>query len=106
MALSVYIWNLRETEAVVGQLKALRPDVVVMVGGPELSFGSEHSSLDLWLIVLSVVKAMWCLLSCVSRCWLVRTIPLGCAVKPPVKEIAMPYAEYTDEDLGTSHYLC
>ncbi len=33
----VYIWNVNETTALVEQLKAVRPDCIIVVGGPEIS---------------------------------------------------------------------
>jgi len=37
----IYIWNVLETTAVVEQLKAVRPDCFVIVGGPEISHETQ-----------------------------------------------------------------
>jgi radical SAM superfamily enzyme YgiQ (UPF0313 family) len=37
----VYIWNVTETTAVVAALKRLRPDIRVILGGPEVSYETE-----------------------------------------------------------------
>ena len=37
----VYIWNVRETTEVVGLLKRLAPEIVVILGGPEVSYEWE-----------------------------------------------------------------
>ncbi|NDC39073.1 MAG: DUF4080 domain-containing protein [Proteobacteria bacterium] len=41
----VYIWNVRETEQVVAALKKIRPEVTVVLGGPEVSFETERQSI-------------------------------------------------------------
>jgi len=38
VGLGVYVWNVVETTAVVATLKAVAPEVVVVLGGPEVSF--------------------------------------------------------------------
>lgn len=38
----VYIWNARETTEVVATLKRVRPDIVVVLGGPEVSYETEQ----------------------------------------------------------------
>ena len=42
---SVYIWNVDEITRVVQMLKRLSPQTVVVVGGPEVSFEWEETSL-------------------------------------------------------------
>ena len=39
---SCYIWNLEPTLALARDLKALRPDCRILLGGPEASFGTER----------------------------------------------------------------
>jgi radical SAM superfamily enzyme YgiQ (UPF0313 family) len=41
VGLGVYIWNLRPISEVVALLRATRPDVVVVLGGPEVSFRND-----------------------------------------------------------------
>src|SRR2546422_100346 len=38
IGLGVYIWNVAQTTEVVGALKRLRPDILVVLGGPEVSY--------------------------------------------------------------------
>ena len=33
----VYIWNVEQTTVVIGLLKRLRPDLIIVIGGPEVS---------------------------------------------------------------------
>ena len=41
IALSCYIWNIRETLIVVESIKKVIPDSIVVLGGPEVSYGSD-----------------------------------------------------------------
>jgi len=41
VGLGVYIWNVTQTAEVVATLKRLRPGIVVVLGGPEVSFETE-----------------------------------------------------------------
>ena len=38
VGLGVYIWNVEQTTRVVADLKRIRPDIVVVLGGPEVSY--------------------------------------------------------------------
>jgi len=42
VGLGVYIWNVTETERVVAVLKRLRQEVVVVLGGPEVSYETDE----------------------------------------------------------------
>lgn len=37
----VYIWNVEQTTAVIGLLKRIRPELIVIIGGPEVSYETE-----------------------------------------------------------------
>src|SRR5688572_13969715 len=41
IGLGVYIWNVDETTRLVAHLKAVAPEVTVVVGGPEVSYETE-----------------------------------------------------------------
>ena len=41
----VYIWNVVQTEKVVGLLKAVDPDVIVVLGGPEVSYENDDQAI-------------------------------------------------------------
>src|SRR5215212_5047759 len=38
LGLGVYIWNVTETTEVVAAIKRIRPEITVILGGPEVSF--------------------------------------------------------------------
>src|SRR5690348_9712828 len=37
----VYIWNVAETQEVVAAIKRVRPEIIVVLGGPEVSYETE-----------------------------------------------------------------
>src|SRR5437773_5811036 len=45
VGLGVYIWNVALTTEVVATLKRVRPDIVVVLGGPEVSFEVEEQEI-------------------------------------------------------------
>lgn len=45
VGLGVYIWNVIETTEVLAALKKLRPDLTVIIGGPEVSFEVEQQEI-------------------------------------------------------------
>jgi radical SAM superfamily enzyme YgiQ (UPF0313 family) len=101
----VYIWNAVETESVVRLLKALRPHIKVILGGPEVSHEIEQQSL---CAAADHIVTGWGDVSFPKLCaTLIHGSPTQRAVlakvitgeQPPLDELAMPYAEYTDADL-------
>ena len=45
VGLGVYIWNVRATTEVIGILKRVRPDLVIVLGGPEVSHETEEQEI-------------------------------------------------------------
>lgn len=45
VGLGIYIWNVAESERVVRLLKRLRPDIVIILGGPEVSYETEDQAI-------------------------------------------------------------
>ena len=45
IGLGVYIWNVTPTTEVVALLKRIRPDLIVILGGPEVSYEPEQQSI-------------------------------------------------------------
>ena len=38
LGLSVYIWNVKHTELLINKLRALKPQLIIFVGGPEVMY--------------------------------------------------------------------
>ena len=102
IGLGVYIWNVVETTQVVRLLKALRPDVLVVLGGPEVSF--ETDSQEICRLADHVVTG-WGDVTFPKLCRalldgpkpLMKIVP---GEQPPLAELTLPYTEYTTEDLA------
>ncbi|NVJ51821.1 MAG: DUF4080 domain-containing protein [Gammaproteobacteria bacterium] len=98
----VYIWNIEETQHVVAQLKSLRPDLIIVLGGPEVSYETQSHPI-------------------INYCDYVITGPADksfarlchdvLAKRPPIEKIIrsqaldlntikMPYDFYDDDDLA------
>ena len=98
----VYIWNVVQTTEVVRQLKALRPDVRVVLGGPEVSHELEGQPI---VALADYVITGWGDVSFPRLC---RALVHGprplmkviAGEQPPLEEIDLPYAEFSDDDLA------
>ena len=102
IGLGVYIWNVVETTQVVQLLKALRPDIKIILGGPEVSF--ETDSQEICRLADHVVTG-WGDVSfpILCRALLDGPQPLMKVIageQPALDAIAMPYREYTAQDLA------
>ncbi len=102
LGLGVYIWNVEQSARLVAQLKLVAPDIVVVLGGPEVSHEPELQPICLQA---DYVISGW---GDLSFARLARQILSGEAPpekliqgeQPPLAALAMPYAEYTDEDVS------
>lgn len=98
----VYIWNVVQTTEVVRQLKALRPDVRVVLGGPEVSHELDGQPI---VALADHVITGWGDVSFPKLC---RALVHGprplmkviAGEQPPLEEIDLPYAEFSDDDLA------
>ena len=45
IGLGVYIWNVTETTEVVAALKRVRPDLIIILGGPEVSYETAQQEI-------------------------------------------------------------
>lgn len=98
----VYIWNVSQTTEVVRRLKRQAPAVRVVLGGPEVSHEVEQQEI---VRLADHVITGWGDVSFPKLCRallhgpapLMKVIP---GEQPPLDEIVLPYAEYSDEDLA------
>jgi radical SAM superfamily enzyme YgiQ (UPF0313 family) len=102
IGLGVYIWNVEETTRLVAHLKAVAPQVTIVVGGPEVSHETESQRV---CVLADYVVTGWGDLAFAELC---RTLLAGerpasriiAGGQPPLASIRLPYAEYTDEDVA------
>jgi radical SAM superfamily enzyme YgiQ (UPF0313 family) len=130
IGLGVYIWNVTQTCEVVRLLKAARPAIKVVLGGPEVSHEVDRQEI---VALCDHVITGWGDVSFPGLCRALLSpphSPIACGslapegahfalgrpggkthdpqplmkviagVQPPLDEIALPYAEYSDADLA------
>ncbi|MBI3557475.1 MAG: DUF4080 domain-containing protein [Deltaproteobacteria bacterium] len=99
----VYIWNTRQTRDVVSLLKRLRPELLIILGGPEVTFETESQELC-QLADLTIQGESDFLFYEICRDYLANgSLPGEKWVSGPLPEIAkiaMPYSLYSDDDLN------
>lgn len=97
----VYIWNCQETLAVISHIKAISPEIIIVLGGPEISYETEEQSLydqaD-YVITGAADKSFYQL--CKDILDDNKPGRKILASKPlKLDELTLPYALYNDEDL-------
>ena len=98
----VYIWNVTQTLEVLRLLKAARPDVKIVLGGPEVSHETGQQAIT---ALADHVITGWGDVSFAKLCRalldgpqpLMKIVP---GEQPALADIALPYAEYSDADLA------
>jgi radical SAM superfamily enzyme YgiQ (UPF0313 family) len=100
----IYIWNVVETTEVVSAIKRVRPEIKIILGGPEVSYETEGQGIvalaDHVITGESDLKfAEVCreLLSVRSGALLPKIIP---AELPDFSRVVLPYDFYTNTDLA------
>jgi radical SAM superfamily enzyme YgiQ (UPF0313 family) len=104
VGLGVYIWNVTETERVVAALKRLRPDVIVILGGPEVSYETDEQSIGYLADHVITGEADVAFRELCAELLTEGTAPkrphVIAAPLPDLSQLALPYDLYTDEDLA------
>jgi len=102
IGLGIYIWNVAPATEVVATLKRLRPDITVILGGPEVSYETESqpiAHLADYVITgeadLAFAKVCQQLLS--GQRPPAKLIP---AVLPEFSDLALPYELYYEQDIA------
>ncbi len=98
----VYIWNVEETTRLVALLKQLAPEVVVILGGPEVSHEPERQPI---VQLADYLVTGWGDLTFADLCRQILNGPrplmkIHAGAQPPLEHIALPYAHYSDEDIA------
>jgi radical SAM superfamily enzyme YgiQ (UPF0313 family) len=98
----VYIWNVEETTRIVAMLKRVAPEVKIVLGGPEVSFETNEQAI---VKLADYVVTGWGDVTFPQLCAQILDGPqplmkVHAGVQPPMAEIALPYALYSDEDIA------
>jgi radical SAM superfamily enzyme YgiQ (UPF0313 family) len=106
IGLGVYIWNVTELERVVTTLRRLRPDLILILGGPELTDPLDLPSLCAHADVVITGEADRAFVDCCREYLSTEPPPREATprvITAPVPDLAslrLPYDEYTDVDLA------
>ncbi len=98
----VYIWNVEQTTRLVADLKRLRPDMIVVLGGPEVSFECDEQP------IVALADYVITGEGDVAFGRLCRELLEGrrpnekiiAAEVPRLDELVLPYEFYSDEDIA------
>ena len=98
----VYIWNVEETTRVVAMLKRVAPEVTIVLGGPEVSFESSEQQI---VQLADYLVTGWGDVTFPKLCGEILNGPrplmkVHAGVQPPMADIKLPYALYTDNDIA------
>lgn len=102
IGLGVYIWNVEQTTKLVSDLKRVRPEIIVVLGGPEVSYetlGQPIVELADFVIAgeADIAFQDFCkqtLEGCPPSDKLIH------APVPMMEQVLLPYDSYTDEDIA------
>lgn len=102
VGIGVYIWNVERATQLVADLKRLRPDIIVVLGGPEVSYETDQQEivrLADYVITGEADLAFGelCAKLLAGQRPLMKVIP---AELPEFGRLALPYDYYTDDDIA------
>ncbi|MFC0179842.1 B12-binding domain-containing radical SAM protein [Thorsellia kenyensis] len=97
----VYIWNIEQTTKIVQTLKVLRPEMKIVLGGPEVSYEYEDQPIvqraDFLITGWGDISFPELCRQLLSGLRPMEKVIVG--IQPPLDEIILPYDEYTEEDI-------
>ncbi len=102
IGLGVYIWNVTETTALVRLLKAARPDVKLVLGGPEVSYEWEAQEI---VHLADHLITGWGDVAFPRLCQALLFGPkplmkVMAGEQPALDQLELPYSHYTEADLA------
>ncbi|MBI3228959.1 MAG: DUF4080 domain-containing protein [Burkholderiales bacterium] len=98
----VYIWNVEETTRLVATLKRVAPDVVIVLGGPEVSYETGEQEI---VRLADYVITGWGDISFASLCQQILHGPKPlmkqhAGLQPPLAQLQLPYSLYDEKDIA------
>lgn len=98
----VYIWNVKQIHEVVSVLKRLRPDILIVLGGPEISYETEGQAILAATDFVIKGEADFLFYEFCRDFLANGILPAQKIISgplPEVKNIVSPYSLYSDEDI-------
>lgn len=102
VGLGVYIWNVAPTTELVALLKKIRPDLTVVLGGPEVSYESDQQEI-VRLADYTITGEADFAFAELCRELLAGRPPPGKIIAAPLPDparLVFPYDEYTADDIA------
>ena len=102
VGLGVYIWNVTLSTELVALLKKIRPDVIVVLGGPEVSYESDQQEI-VRLADYTITGEGDLAFAELCRQLLARNPPVQKIIPAPLPDftkLALPYDEYNEDDIA------
>ncbi len=97
----VYIWNVEETRQVVAILKQVAPEIIIVLGGPEVSYETDRQPIvELADHVVTGPGDLAFPQLCRQLLQGGKPSKIILAELPPLAQIKLPYRYYTDEDIA------
>ncbi|MDZ4852116.1 MAG: radical SAM protein [Pirellulaceae bacterium] len=102
VGLGVYIWNVEQTTKLVADLKQVRPEMVVILGGPEVSYETDGQPIVELADYVVIGEGDLAFRDLCQRLQAgERPVDkLIYAAVPLMDQVQLPYELYTDEDLA------
>jgi radical SAM superfamily enzyme YgiQ (UPF0313 family) len=102
LGLGVYIWNVVQTTQVIGTIKRVRPDIIVVLGGPEVSYETDAQR------IVQLVDYVICGEADLKFAELCRILLSGqqpankviVADPPDLAQVVLPYHLYDCQDIA------
>lgn len=99
---SVYIWNTLETLECIMILKKVSPNIIIVLGGPEISYETETQEHLKWADYIIKGEADFAFRELCLDILIRQQIPGAQIIQaglPDIKQILSPYSYYLDEDI-------
>lgn len=105
LGLGVYIWNVEESTRLVAQLKTVAPEILIVLGGPEVSY--EVNEQRICALADYVITGWGDVTFPEVAGQLLRGETPHARIIPgwqaELKDLVLPYDEYTEEDVRQRH---
>jgi len=102
IGIGIYIWNARQSLEVVALLKRIAPHIIIILGGPEVSHESSAQPI-VALADYTITGEADLAFANLCQSLLDGTPPTSRLIHaslPPLDALAIPYDEFTDEDVA------